>query len=131
MSDGGQGLRSTAMKMTARLILDLLYARDDGRVNATELWIKCGGGQTQLKPHEYLRREATKRFIQETYGYSPEDPAVISKTGVGGGTFMKPEIFLDYAMWAFYDARRILALEFIHCRKSKRRARARRASNKN
>ena len=100
-----------------KLIVQLVKTPRTDLFSATQLW-KLMGSPKSLRPVEYLRLEATKRFIQSEY--PKEDVSVennelsvkkcrssllnkdsIYKTyrGRNAGTYMEKKLLLDYAQW--------------------------------
>lgn len=78
----------------------------DGMFNATALlkqWNEATGSNKEVK--DYLRNDATKEFIkalvEEENLHGENSPYVKSKARAdrGGGTWMHPLLFTDFAMW--------------------------------
>ena len=109
--------KETEITIDRKVIVQLVKTPRGELFSATQLW-KLMGSPKSLRPVEYLRLEATKRFIQSEY--PKEDVSVennelsvkkcrssllnkdsIYKTyrGRNAGTYMEKKLLLDYAQW--------------------------------
>ncbi len=83
--------------MTALTIADTAIRRDEaGRYCLNDLHRASGGNQNH-RPGEWLRNKQTRELVAELE--TAEIPAVGSKEGATGGTYVAKELVYAYAMW--------------------------------
>jgi hypothetical protein len=113
------------------LIVQLVSTPRSDLFSATQLW-KMMGSAKALRPVDYLRLEATQRFLESEYpeaslsvenqglpvkrwGSTPFIPDSICKVfrGRNGGTYMEKKLLLDYAQWLSPEIKSMVLDTFI------------------
>lgn len=90
----------------------------DGMFNATALlkqWNECNGTKKELK--KYLENDSTKEFLSTLISeenLNGQNSAYLTSRGkYGGGTWMHPLMFIDFAMW-INPSIKVKVLKFVY-----------------
>lgn len=119
------------MSIDKNVIVQLVMTPREELFSATQLW-KLMGSANHLRPKDYIRLEATHRFISSEYpeiGLSIENQGLPVKRGESppfipdsickvfrgrnGGTYMEKKLLLDYAQWLSPEIKSLVLETFI------------------
>lgn len=82
------------------ITIDTITIKQDaeGRYSLNDLH-KAAGGENRHKPSLYLRMDSTDELVNAIQCTDSCIPPIVAKRGFKGGTYVCPEVVIDYGMW--------------------------------